>query len=512
MMNVISTTGKVFLVGAGPGDPGLLTLRAVECLQQADFVLHDYLSSPRTLSYARTGAELLCVDQLPGEHPQRWPAIHQRIIDEARKGKTVVRLKGGDPLIFGRGGEEAEALRQAGIPYEIVPGVSAALAAGAYAEIPLTHRAHASAVAFVTGHEHPGKATSRLDWDALAKFPGTLAMYMGVGRLGTIASELVARGKSPETPAALVHQASTGDQRTVVGTLATIENLVRHAGVTSPSLMVVGPVVALKPEMSWFETRPLLGVRVLITRPRPQADAFARKLELLGAVPDILPVLEIRPPNDWSPVDTAIEVLQAGGYDWLIWTSVNGVETFFDRLKMVGKDMRTLGRVKLAVVGSATARKLAEYHLKPDLMPTGEMRSEGLADALAEQVQGSRILLAQASQGRELLRDRLAASATVDSVIVYEQVDAVEKNHPLFDRLRRGEIHFVTLTSPNIAKAFLNACDKTILDRFRKGTTQLVVNSERLQVQLKDAGYSPICSANPTESALIDVILKEPKT
>jgi len=511
-MKVIPSTGKVFLVGAGPGDPGLLTLRAVECLQQADFVLHDYLSSARTLSHARAGAEILCVDQLPGEHPTRWPAIHQKIIEEARKGKTVVHLKGGDPLIFGRGGEEAEALREAGILYEIVPGVSAALAAGAYAEIPLTHRGHASAIAFVTGHEHPGKATSRLDWDTLAKFPGTLALYMGVGRLGNIAREFIARGKPADTPAALVHQASTGDQRTVVGTLATIEDLVRHAGLTSPSLMLVGPVVGLKPELSWFEARPLLGVRVLITRPRPQAEAFARKLELLGAVPEILPVLEIRPPSNWSPVDTAIEALRNDGYNWLVWTSANGVDAFFRRLLSLGYDARVLGRVKLAVIGSATARALAEYRLVPDLVPTDEMRSEALSDLLTEQTRGQRILLAQASQGRELLRERLAAHATVDAVAVYEQIETVDARLPIFDRLRRGEIDFVTLTSPNIAKAFLNACDQTIQNRLQKGSTRLVVNSERLKVQLASTGYSPLCSENPTEEGLIDLMLSQPKS
>ncbi len=500
------------MIGAGPGDPGLLTLRAVECLQQADFVLHDYLSSPRTLSHTRAGAEILCVNQLPGEHPTRWPAIHQKIIDEARKGKTVVHLKGGDPLIFGRGGEEAEALREAGIPYEIVPGVSAALAAGAYAEIPLTHRGHASAIAFVTGHEHPGKATSRLDWDALASFPGTLAMYMGVGRLGNIARELVARGKPAETPAALVHQASTGDQRTVVGTLATIEDLVRHAGLTSPSLMLVGPVVGLKPEVSWFETRPLLGVRVLITRPHPQAETFARKLELLGAVAEILPVLEIRPPSNWAPVDSAIETLRADGYDWLIWTSANGVDAFFRRLSGLGQDLRVLGRVKLAVIGSATARALDAYHLTPDLVPGDDMRSESLAEMLTQQTRGQRILLAQASQGRELLRERLSAQATVNAVAVYEQVEAVDTSHPIFDRLRRGEINFVTLTSPNIAKVFLNACDQTTMNRLRKGTTQIVANSERLRVQLAAAGYVTLGSENPTEEGLIDVMLRQPRT
>ncbi|HJZ94079.1 MAG TPA: uroporphyrinogen-III C-methyltransferase, partial [Gemmataceae bacterium] len=330
--------GRVYLVGAGPGDPGLLTLRAVECLREADFVLYDYLTSPRTLEHARPDAEFFRVTQLPGTHPQRWPHVHQKIIEEARKGKVVVHLKGGDPLVFGRGAEEAEALREAGVPYEIVPGVTAACAAAASTEIPLTHRACASAVAFVTGHEDPVKAESRLDWDALARFPGTLAIYMGVTQLGHIARELISRGMAPDTPAALVHKASAGDQRTIVGTLATLEEKVRAAGVGRPSLTLVGPVVGLKPAASWFEARPLSGMRVVVTRPKAQAAPLARRLELLGAVPELLPAVELREPADWGPADAAIQQLRSGGYDCVVFTSANGVVAFVDRLRVLGLD------------------------------------------------------------------------------------------------------------------------------------------------------------------------------
>lgn len=495
--------GRVYLVGAGPGDPGLLTLRAVECLREADFVLYDYLTSPRTLDFARPDSERLCADELPGEHPQRWPQIHKRIIEEAQKGKVVVHLKGGDPLIFGRGGEEAEAIREAGIPYEIVPGVTAALAAGAYTEIPLTHRAHASAVALVTGHEHPGKANSRLDWDALARFPGTLAIYMGVARLGIITRELIARGKSPDAPAAFVHQASTGEQRTVVGTLATLEDQVRQAGITSPSLMLVGPVVGLKPPQSWFEAKPLCGLRVLVTRPREQAREFVRKLELLGAVPSVLPVLEIRRPADWGPADRAIERLRQGQFDWLVFTSTNGVSAFLGRLETLGLDARAIGRTQIAAIGTSTAEALALRRLRPDLVPTVDMHSERLAELLIERCRGKRVLLACAAQARELLRERLSQVAEVDIAPVYEQAEALDPPGDVLDLLRRGEIDVVTLTSPNVARAFLSACDDTIRQRLREGSIRLLGNSKRLGDWLGEQGFPAIVSADPTVDGLI---------
>jgi uroporphyrinogen III methyltransferase/synthase len=502
--------GKVYLVGAGPGDPGLLTLRAVECLREADFVLYDYLTSPRTLEYARPDAELFRVTQLPGTHPQRWPHVHQRIIEEAGKGKVVVHLKGGDPLVFGRGAEEAEALRDAGVSYEIVPGVTAAFAAAACAEIPLTHRACASAVAFVTGHEDPGKPGARLDWDALARFPGTLAIYMGVTQLGHIVRGLVAGGTDADTPAALVYKASTGEQQTISGTLAALEEQVRRSGVGRPSLVLVGPAVAMKPAVSWFEARPLAGLRVLVTRPKVQAIEFVRRLELLGAVPLLLPVIEVRPPTDMGETDAAIRRMRDGGYDWVVFTSANGVSAFLDRLTALGLDVRAFGQAQIAAIGSATAAALLAARLVPDLIPTEDMRSERLAELLTERCRGQRVLLPQALQGRQLLRDVLATVAQVDAVSVYEQVTCIEGTEEAFDRLRRGEVDAVTLTSPNIATAFLAKCDEVVRRQFRDGATRLVVNSDRLARMIESDGLVAVVAPDPTADGVIEALKSLP--
>lgn len=498
--------GRVYLVGAGPGDVGLLTLRAVECLQLADFVLYDYLAAPRTLDFARPQAERFKVTRLPGTHAERWPLVMAKVIDEARQGKVVVHLKGGDPSVFGRGAEEAEALRAAGIPYEIVPGVTAAFAAAACAEIPLTHRTCASAVALVTGHEEPGKGTSHLDWDVLARFPGTLAVYMGVTQLGHIVGELTSRGMSRDTPAALVYRASGGEQRTVTAPLHRLEDDVRQARLGRPSLLLIGPTVALKPEQSWFEARPLAGLRVLISRPKAQALPLVRQLELLGAIPVLLPAIEMRDPPDWGPADAAVERLRTGGYDWLVFTSANGVSAFFTRLTALGRDSRAI-RAHLAAIGPATAAALRERHLIPDLVPAEGLRSEELADALMERCRGGRVLLAQATQGRALLRERLSAVATVDVIPVYEQVAVIDRNSEAFDRLRRGEFDVVTLTSPNVATAFLAACDDAIRERLRSGSTRLVVNSERLAEMLTKEGYPVVTGPDPTAEGLVQALI-----
>jgi len=271
---------KVFLVGAGPGNPGLLTLRAVECLSRADLIVYDQLAAAPLLEHTRAGAECVCVSEL-GPYAERRPLIHRAMIDAARRGKVVVRLKGGDPFVFGRGGEEAEALRAAGISFEIVPGVTAGLGAAAFAGIPLTHRAYSSAVAFVTGHEDPAKETPAIDWEALARFPGTLVFYMGVARLGGIATALIEKGKTPDTPAALVHWATTSRQRTLVSTLGQLAEAARAAQFTAPSLVIIGPVVALREQVQWFERRPLFGKGVLVTRPRHQAGELMWRLDEL---------------------------------------------------------------------------------------------------------------------------------------------------------------------------------------------------------------------------------------
>ena len=498
----------VYLVGAGPGDPGLLTLRGKECLEQADFVLYDQLVSARILDFIPPHAEKVGIRELPGCHPDRWPHIHQRLIEEACKGRRAVRLKGGDPLIFGRGGEEAESLRAAGIPYEIVPGVTAALAAGAYLEIPLTHRAYSSGVAFVTGHEHPNKPSSRLDWQALAAFPGTLVIYMGISRLPAITAELIRCGKPADTPAAVISKASTGEQQSVTTTLVNLDAAIRHAGLVTPALVILGPVVSLRPAKSWFEARPLLGKRVLVTRPRHQAEPMLHQLELLGAVPYLLPAVEIAEPTDWQPVDAALEQMRQGVYDWLVFTSANGVTAFFQRLRKIGRDVRVLGRIKLAAIGSKTAAALREYHLEADVAPVEDMRSEGFAAALREQVAGQRVLLAQVDQARALLRDQLAQVATVETIIVYRQTDAIDPQAEVFDHLRRGEIDIVTLTSTSIAQAFLNACDETIRHRLRQGQIQVISNSPRTTALVREAGATAVKqSDDPTGEAVIRAIL-----
>jgi uroporphyrinogen III methyltransferase/synthase len=476
---------QVYLVGAGPGDPGLLTLRAIECLARADLVLYDRLVPARILEHAPPAAERVCVGDLPGCHPERWPHIHHTLIEAARQGKRVVRLKGGDPFLFGRGGEEAEALRQAGISYEVVPGVTAALGAAACAGIPLTHRRHASAVAFVTGHEHPGKAGSQVDWAALAQFPGTLVIYMGIARLAEIAQVLLAHGKAADTPAAAIRWGTTGEQHTVEAPLCDLADAVRAAGLTAPAVVILGAVAGLRPQLAWFERRPLFGKRVLVTRPRHQAGELVRRLEELGAVPVVLPAVEVREPADWSPVDQALARL--ADYQWLVFTSANGVHALVRRLRHTGRDLRALGGVRLAAIGPSTADALRGYHLEPDLVPPA-FNSEHLAAALKGPAAGGRILLARADRGRDLLRQELGTVAAVDQVAVYAQVDAAENAPEVLEQLRRGEIDYVTLTSSNIARALLGRLDAEGRRRVAAGEVKLVCISPHTGAAVRDLG------------------------
>jgi uroporphyrinogen III methyltransferase/synthase len=461
----------VALVGAGPGNPGLLTLRAMELLSRADLVLYDRLVPVRLLDHVPATARRIGVDALHGLHPERWAEIYQIMIDAARQGQRVVRLKGGDPFLFGRGGEEAQALRRAGVPFEVVPGVTAALGAGAFAGIPLTDRRHVSAVAFLTGHEKPDKTDSFLDWPALARFPGTLVVYMGMARLAHIVETLIKHGKPAETPAAAVHWATTGRQRTVTTNLANLPAAVRDAGLTAPSLVIIGSVVTLRTELAWFETRPLLGKRILVTRPRHQAGEMAARLEELGAVVSLLPVVEVREPADWAPVDRALADMAC--YQWLVFTSANGVDALIRRLRQTGRDLRALGSLRLAVIGPATAEALRRYHLEPDVIPA-VYDSESLAAALMERVAGQRVLLARADRGRDVLRERLARVAEVEQIAVYSQVDAVEPAAEVVEALRRGEIDCITLTSSNIARSLVRGLDAEALQSIRSGRVKLV--------------------------------------
>ncbi|HEX4589799.1 MAG TPA: uroporphyrinogen-III C-methyltransferase [Gemmataceae bacterium] len=496
----------MFLVGAGPGDPGLLTLRAVECLRLADLIIYDKLVPPRLLEHASRTAECRCMGDLPGGRQERWSQVMADVIAAAKAGKTVVRLKGGDPLVFGRGLEEAAALREADISYEIVPGVSAALAAGACAEIPLTHRTAASAVAFVTGHEDPTKSGPSLDWAALARFPGTLAIYMGMARLETIAGSLIKHGKPADTPAVVVAWAGTGGQKRINATLGSLADQVRSAGLRAPAIILLGESAGLAPAVSWFESRPLFGKRVLVTRPREQAAELVRKLELLGAIPVVLPAVEIRPPQDWGEVDDRLSRL--GDYDWLVFASANGVQSFLGRLRQICRDLRALAGLRIAAIGPGTAEALRGFHLNADLVPD-EFRSESLAAALAEQAAGKRILLARADRGRDVLRTELSKVAAVDQVTVYRQVDADVRSHPAFEVLGRGEIDFVTVTSSNIARSFLRSLDEAGRSRIQSGDVLLVTISPVTSAAVTECGYPVAAEAREfTIDGLIQALLK----
>ena len=499
----------VFLVGAGPGSPGLLTVRGAEVLARADLVLYDQLVPERMLDFAPAHAEKLCVRDLPGNHPDKYPHIHLKLIEAATAGRTVVRLKGGDPFVFGRGGEEAEALRAAGLAYEIVPGVTAALAAGAYLEIPLTHRMHASSIALITGHELPNKPGNKLDWKAIAAFPGTLAIYMGIARLPVIVGELLKHGKPPDTPAAIVERASVGAQRSVYATLGTLEATRRLAGLEAPGLIIVGEVVAQRAPHPWFESRPLFGQRVLVTRPAHQAAGMVRKLEHLGAVVARMPVVEIRDVTDFTHIDRALEQLRRREWDWLVFTSANGVHALLRRLDARGRDLRDLGGVKLAAIGPKTADALRECHLRADVVPASTFSSEGLADALRPHVAGTRVLLARANRGRAELQDELAKVATVEQVAVYEQVDAAAPEPRVLDALRRGEIRYVTLPSPNIARGVLGSFDDTIRGRVERGEVRLVAISPITGNAIRALGLPVAAEATSyTEDGLIDAVVE----
>ncbi|MCA9030085.1 MAG: uroporphyrinogen-III C-methyltransferase, partial [Planctomycetaceae bacterium] len=414
--------GKVYLVGAGPGDPGLMTLKGQECLGKADVVLYDGLVNPLHLRHAHVAAERTCRMEGPQGRSLNQEEINERLVAEALAGNCVVRLKGGDPFIFGRGSEEAAALAAAGIPYEVVPGITAATAASAYAGISLTHRNHASAVAFVTGHEDPDKVESALDYHELAKFPGTLVFYMGMHRLPRIVDALAECGKPASTPVAVICRGAQPQQRVVTGTLLDIETKVSEAGLRPPSLIVVGDCVLQRDTINWFESKPLFGRRIGITRPSDQSDAVVRQVIELGGEPISMPIISTRPVQDWTLVDTVIKRISE--FDWVVFTSVNGVSGFFDRLWKMGLDARVLSTAKFATIGEATAQRLSEYRIHADLVPD-TFRAEALAAALVPHVANKRVLWVRANRGRDVLPNVLTeAGAHFEECVAYEHVDA----------------------------------------------------------------------------------------
>lgn len=433
-------SGIVYLVGAGPGAPGLLTMRGAELLQRAEVLVYDYLAAPKIMELVPKNCRRIYVGKQSGNHAKSQDEINRILIEEAKAGHVVVRLKGGDPYIFGRGGEEAQELYQAGIVFEVVPGISSTVGAAAYAGIPLTHRDFNSQVAIITGHEKPDKPESAHDWAALAKM-GTISMVMGVKNLAYVCAKLMEAGRPADSPAALIQWGTTNRQRTLVGTISDIAAKAETEKVGPPALFVSGGVVALREELNWFENRPLFGRSILVTRSRKQASRLSEALNELGAEVWERPTIEIEPVDDPMYFQTAFAHLS--DYHWLVLTSPNGAELFLKRLLEDGRDMRALAGLKIAVIGPGTAEALETFSLKADLMPKVKYVAEGLLEALVETgVKGQKVLLARAQEGRDVFPEGLIeAGAMLTDLAVYKTVN------PVWSEPLPGQPDLVTFTS-----------------------------------------------------------------
>jgi uroporphyrinogen III methyltransferase/synthase len=447
--------GKVYLVGAGPGALGLVTLRAKECIESADVIVYDHLANPEMLSWAPDDAEIIYAGKEAGEHSFSQEEINALLIEKARGGRAVARLKGGDPFLFGRGAEEAQAIVDAGIEFEIVPGITSAIAGPAYAGIPVTHRADNSHVIFFTGHEDPEKTESAIDYAALAKLGGTQVMLMGVERLGSITREMLRQGVRNDLPVALVRWATTGRQETLTGTLQDIAQLAVASGFEAPAVAVFGEVVALRKTLNWYEKRPLSGKRIVVTRTRKQASALSNKLRALGAQVIELPTIRIEPPSDLRGFAELVQ--DAHIYDWIVFTSANGIEAFFEIFFKLYNDVREIGGARIAAIGPATAQRVKDFHLHVDLQP-----EEFVAEAVVKefQKQGSienlRILLVSAEKTRDVLPKELSAlGAIVDEAFAYRTVPETRDTTGARRQLAKEGAHLITFTSSSTVENFL---------------------------------------------------------
>jgi uroporphyrinogen III methyltransferase/synthase len=448
-------TGKVYLVGAGPGDLGLVTLRAKECTESADVIVYDHLANPEMLGWARDDAEVIYAGKEPGKSQLSQQEINALLIERARQGKQVVRLKGGDPFVFGRGAEEAQAIADAGIAFEIVPGITSAIAGPAYAGIPMTHRAHNSHVTFFTGHEDPSKPESAIDYAALAKLGGTQVMMMGMERLGSITREMLKQGVRSDLPVALVRSATTGQQETLTGTLSDIAQKAVVNDFKAPAVAVFGDVVALRDDLNWYEKRPLLGKRIVVTRTRKQASALSNKLRALGAYVIELPTIRIESPTNLR--EFAELVQDAHVYDWIIFTSANGVEAFFDIFFKLYDDMREIGGARIAAIGPATAQRVKDFHLHVDVQP-----EEFVAEAVAREfeklgsIENLRILLVRAEKARDTLPKELSAQGgIVDEAFAYRTVAETRDTRGAQRQLTEDGADLITFTSSSTVENFM---------------------------------------------------------
>ncbi len=482
--------GKVYLVGAGPGDPGLITVRGKYLLEKAEVVVYDYLASKKLLRHVPKDTKLIFAGKRGHcKHTFAQEEINQMLVNYAKEGKNVVRLKGGDPFIFGRGGEEVQELFKAGVDFEVVPGVTSATAAATYAGIPITHRSHTASVAFLTGHEDPAKENSNIDWEKLATGVGTIVVYMGIKNLPVIMENLIRYGRDPKTPVAVVRWASTPEQRSVVGTVETIADIVAKAGITPPSLIIIGDVVKLKEVTDWYEKRPLFGKKIVVTRTREQASDLMADLEEYGANCVEYSTIHIAPVESYEVLDSELERLAE--YHWIVFTSLNGVKYFFERLHHLGMDARDLKGPDIAAVGKSTADLLLQYGIRADLIPA-VFTGEGLAETLLDQgVEGRNILIPRAMHAREILPETLrGAGAQVTVAPVYQNVPPQGRKEALRKDLAAG-IDMVTFTSSSTVRNFLSMLEAKDGDELKN-----------LLEGVKIAAIGPITAKTVTDNGL----------
>ncbi|PHS12095.1 MAG: uroporphyrinogen-III C-methyltransferase [Blastopirellula sp.] len=491
------SSGKVYLIGAGPGDPELITLRGVQCLRKADVVLYDYLANPLLLRYLKKDVEKHCM----GRHGQGklWSQedINSTLVKQAQSGKIVVRLKSGDPTVFARAADEIEPLLENNIPFEIVPGITTALAASSCAGIPVTHSGLSSAVALITGHEKPGKDEQAVNYKALADFPGTLVIYMGVTTAPKWAASLIEHGKDPTTPVAIIRRCSWPDQSSLLCELQDIpKHLHKGSKIRPPVIVVIGEVASLGPRYAWFEQRPLFGQQILITRPEHQADQLRMPLAELGADVYVQPSIEIAPPKNWDAVDDAINRMRE--FDWIVFSSTNGVRSLMDRVLELGRDLRIFGNTKIAAIGSGTAAQLSEYHLTADCVPE-EYRAEALVASLQSEASGKKFLLPRASRGRDVLPNGLtAAGGTVEQVIVYQSTDRETCTEEVEQFLDHNTFNWVITSSSAIARATVNLLGDQLKE------SKIASISPITSQTLRELGYEP--SAEATEYTMDGIV------
>ncbi|MGV7221079.1 MAG: uroporphyrinogen-III C-methyltransferase [Nitrospinales bacterium] len=469
MSSSSSNTGMVVLVGAGPGDEGLLTLKGKTWIERADVIVYDYLANINLTRFAKPQTEIIYAGKQAGKATMKQGTINALLIEKALEGKTVVRLKGGDPFIFGRGGEEAQALKNAGISFMVVPGISSPVGVSAYAGIPLTHRDCSSSISIITGSNEKGKEDLHIDWEKIASRSGTLVFLMGARKLPRIVEKLLEYGKSPETPIAIIQWGTTPKQKSWMGTLGTIVEIALKENISPPALTIVGEVAALKSEIDWFETLPLFGKTIVITRAREQSESFTQLLMEKGAEPYSFPVIQTVPPEDWGPLDTALADLNK--YDGLIFTSVNGVKFFLQRLKQKDKDIRELKGVRIFAIGPKTAQAVKDLGIRVDVVPE-KFVAESLLESLdKEDVKGKRYLLPRAQIAREILPHTLRdLGAKIDVAPAYQTILPVTLKDDLQTKLQDGDIDAITFTSSSTVQNFMKIFGDDLKPLLKKTT------------------------------------------